>query len=125
MNTEAVLRVAEAIENGTIPGVGFNMKFWSGEGSYAQDRLGRKCDCAACIGGTTELLFRDVWPREIDGAVGVSSIFGISCAMAIELCYPEQDGNSNAAAYDATPQQAGQVLRHLAATGVVDWSVMS
>lgn len=46
-----------------------------------------------------------------------AEFFGLSHRMAEDLLYPED----HTGAYDATPAQGAEVLRHLAATGNLDW----
>ena len=47
---------------------------------------------------------------------------GITRGQQDELCYPAR--RDNPSPYAATPKQAGKVLRHLARTGEVDWSII-
>lgn len=123
MNTENILRVADAIEQHSIPDMGFNMGTFRGEADSGHpmsvDLSGHNCGTVACIAGYAETLF------VMDGGDladygGSGTFFGISDDDQIALIMP-RGWNLDPRQY--TPQRAVSVLRHLAATGEVDWSV--
>ena len=51
MNKENILKVADAIEQHSIPDLGFNMSIWVGIGSLYEDKSGHKCGTVGCIAG--------------------------------------------------------------------------
>lgn len=109
MNKDNVLTVADGIDNSAVPDLGFNMNWWEIESddNSARDMSGHNCGTIACIGGWTERLFP---------GVEASETLGLTGSQARALFYP--DGH-----FDATPDKAVAVLRHLAETGEVDWSI--
>jgi len=117
MNIENILKVAAAIEraphavvddscvadNVTSPIASFNMKVW-------------RCNTVGCIGGWAVQLLLGGPFSDTDR---VADLFDIRVEDAYDLCYP------SGVNYQAvTPAEAAQVLRHLAATGLVDWSIL-
>lgn len=134
MNKKNILRVADAIEKGELVkrGIGFNMEAVI---SIATDR--RKdhvdsCGTVACIAGWAHCvryprrklarLIADTedyahyesvaWESAVD-------FLGLSEETADDLFQPSGAGPWTY----ITPAQAVRVLRHLAETGKVDWSV--
>lgn len=132
MNKENILAVADAIEGHTIPGLGFNMGNFVGpprDGEY--DLSGHSCGTIACIAGTARVVRTGVivhvlgshfhWHQEADW-------LGLDHDDAHELFFAEGFWNGFTAEPPGglggiTPAQAVRVLRHLAQTGEVDWSV--
>jgi len=116
MNTERILELADRIEK--LPHHSLNNEFKDGPLSYFN--MGSwHCGSVACIGGWTTYLYGD---PAIDGAVGqVAELLGISEMEAIYLCYPDECDKIYAR---ITPEDAAKVLRHLAKTGDVRWSVI-
>ena len=111
MNVENILKVADAIEQHSIPDLGFNMRRWRFRfRNGINDKSGHHCKTCACIGGWTEALFP---------GVAAHKSLGLLSLKVHALFYPDAAPR----AYDATPSQAAAVLRHLAATGEVDWSI--
>lgn len=51
MNKERLLLVAEAIEKGSVRGLGFNMKVYFSNGSLYADLSDRDCGTTACVAG--------------------------------------------------------------------------
>lgn len=117
MNVENILKVADAIERHSIPDLGFNMRtFGAPANDDYRDFSGHNCGTVACIvGWTLRVLpaFR-AWFNED----AVAHPFGISQSDWVELTLPDGYRFS-----EATSSQAVAVLRHLAATGKVDWSI--
>ncbi len=119
MNVENILKVADAIEQHSIPDLGFNMRRWRDRaGASSPDLSGHGCGTVACIGGTAEAMF----PKKLaEDALGLTHEQSKALFFAV-------DGTGNRVISDEefgsiTPSQAAAVLRHLAATGEVDWSI--
>lgn len=125
MNVENILKVADAIEQHTIPDLGFNLTYYSadiakesGDDVQLIDHSGHSCGTVACIAGYCAALrtgdANDAWVLSEAKFLGITyskgeELFG--CNMA------ERDRNK------ITSDQAVRTLRHLAATGEVDWSI--
>ena len=84
---------------------GFNMGYWTCTGT--------KCASVGCIGGAAQVMFK----RD------VSTALGITLDERQELCYPTL-AHLNLYYNDITPAMAAKVLRNLALTGRIDWSVV-
>lgn len=124
-NTENILKVADAIENHTIEGLGFNMGNFIGSADAAHaDKTGHNCGTIACVAGWSyavrnggvkpEPVDVEDFKWEVDG-----EWFGLETQKANILFYGYPgDGDSS-----PKPEKAVAVLRHLAATGEVDWTV--
>lgn len=111
MNVENILKVADAIEQHTIADLGFNMGLWAARSSRSfPDRSGHNCGTVACIGG---------WTDRVIGTEGsAADRLGLDYEEADALfCPPGWSGG------EISQLQAVAVLRHLAATGKVDWTV--
>lgn len=144
MNVEAINAVADAIENHTIPWLGFNMNFvmndrrptWTppdddSDGWLHPDHTGHNCKTIACIAGWAYAVHRpemcklhaeqspDRKPIDPFNIDEVEEIFGLDQVTVRELCFPNHVGDLE----DITTEHAVRVLRHLVATGEVDWSV--
>jgi hypothetical protein len=126
MNVDRILRVADAIEKHEIKDLGFNM------GSYysmlEEDKSGYGCGTTACIGGWAMALaypgnyLERPWSRDKSGAPvftneAAAEWLGLDDERATELML--QDG----VIIDATAAEAVRTLRHLAATGEVNWNL--
>lgn len=126
MNAEAILRVADAIEKGSVPDLGFNMNTFRSRAfpldeDPVYDKSGRGCGTVACIGGwTCEVLL-----GERGSMKRAANLLGIRYDQEDELFYatnyPGGDGIVGPLR-QITQAQAVAVLRRLAATGEVDWS---
>lgn len=129
MNKANILRVADAIEKGELVkrGIGFNMEeFISGAGIQSDPPTDhfRKCSTVACIAGWAYSISHP--RRNIRSLAGTTTIsegaahwLGLDDDTAMDLFVPTE-------IYDfatITPAHAVAVLRHLAETGEVDWSV--
>lgn len=110
MNTDNILLVASHIDK--VDPEQFSMAEW-------------ECETHACIGGWCERIFPD--------GRDAADILGISTTVADRLFYPrpgrcpeiEEDSPLDIYIWSGLqPTQAGDVLRHLAATGKVDWSIV-
>ena len=127
MNKDNVLAVADAIEKHSIPKLGFNMCVFGAKADSAfadrTDKSGHGCGTVACIAGTARTLrtgriflirvSRFRWSKEADW-------LGLDENDANELFFAAA---ANIDLEDIEPAQAVAVLRHLAETGKVDWSV--
>lgn len=127
MNIGNILKVADAIENSTIPDLGFNM----GEGvartdEFNPDLSGNHCGTVACIAGWSRAVQLSRIPRfkeecaNWDGIKGDARKFlGLDRKTANELFEPDGE-----VAFDdrITPAHAINALRTLAITGKVDWA---
>lgn len=124
MNKENVLAVADAIEKHSIPDLGFNMGDWVAHASdEAPDRSGHSCGTVACIAGWAQRLRTGV-PLSADSVVWwepEAEWLGLGGDASDTLFMGDDETNKRLA--DVTPAEAVRVLRHLAETGEVDWSV--
>lgn len=131
MNKANILRVADAIENGELVkrGIGFNMAFYLAptEESLVVDKIGG-CGTTACIAGWAYALQR---PRtkaatfikrdvEVHVRADATEFLGLTGVEAHKLFVPSDEAGPWR---NITPAHAVAVLRHLAETGEVDWSV--
>lgn len=107
MNKDNILAVADAIEKHSIPELGFNMRYW--RETKKADKYGTRCGTVACIGG---------WAETVLKTDDIIEAFGMEDAQYFELCLPGTFTSRGT----ITPTQAVRVLRHLAETGIVDWS---
>lgn len=124
MNRENVLKVADAIEKHSIPDLGFNMAAYLT--SNEPDKSGHGCGTVACIAGwafEVSTNRRPVdWHDDVDGVA--AAFFGIDARTAEKLFVPLADVRATFfPLLHAEPRHAVAVLRHLAETGEVDWSV--
>ena len=110
MNTEAIHFVAKAIldQNTVLPNgerLVFDMKNW--------------CGTACCIAGWTNVLIPDDENARQDehDLFAAERKLGLTRTQALELFSPALTISYS----DVTPQQAADVLLHLADTGSVDW----
>lgn len=127
MNVENILKVADAIERHEIEWLGFSMNSWFDENEP-------KCGTTACIAGWAVAVEvgQDAIERILDkqrsSEISLSRIDLVDGRpvdeRAIEflgLDYSQCDGLFYE--WNANATQAVAVLRHLAATGEVDWSI--
>lgn len=122
MNTDRILTLARAIDNNVAVYEGqlvdFNMDEWITPMEDVEGRRAPKCGTAACIGGHAEILFN---PSNIGGFVdNAAELLGLDHDTADALFFPVYYKRR----WDRiTRAKAARVLRHLAKTGNVDWSV--
>lgn len=123
INVENILRVADAIEHHSIPDLGFNMfDYTMDAGDLAHfgvsDMSGHNCGTTACIAGWA-LAVRDEGklPDVEDYHAEAANFLELPLRTSEALFLHWNDGT--------TPAEAVAVLRHLAATGEVDWSISS
>lgn len=115
VNAENILKVADAIEQHSIPDLGFNMGVVHGNANPGlRDLSGHNCGTVACIAGWTHQVFKT-------GGHTISPagyVLGLNEQESEALFLPEGWADD-----EIGPQQAVRTLRHLAATGEVDWTV--
>lgn len=131
INAENILKVADAIEAKSLPGLGFTMDYfiYSGLGAADSDKLGvPDCGTVACIAGWANMVMGE---RSSPTFAAAAAFFGITEDQGEQLFYArnhplaEEDiyGDMNAPLEMISVEEAVRTLRHLAATGVVDWTV--
>lgn len=125
MNIGNILKVADAIENASVPGLGFNMNCgiettddnWRGT---VEDLTGRGCGTVACVAGWTAIVCGTtsvksrMWWENI--AVHARRKLGLTSDQGSELFEPNGYEDMG-----ITPEHAVRCLRNLAITGKVDW----
>lgn len=126
MNRERILQLADEIEAMPYKNLtGFADSGWIGSNEqptgFNMKSFG--CGTAACIGGHAAYRQRQEDPGTRYNPNGLSGMaskwLGIDPQLGDRLYYPAVDD------YDSiTPKQAARVLRHLAETGKVDWSII-
>jgi len=136
VNKANVLRLANAIEGHALD-LGFNMTFWvtrvgrdssTHHGDEIVDHSGHNCNTVACIGGWVDaLILADAGaPISRSAIEDVPSYDGkdfldLTPEQFFQLTSPKQ--KIAGPWEDITQEKAVRVLRHLAETGKVDWSV--
>lgn len=110
-----------------LPAARFNMgNFSETVDGYDTDlsayEVRHNCGTTACIAGWAEALFTNSNCISHDGEA--TRLLGLSHVAASLLFYANADNEDDGAEtyWDATPQQAANVLDHLIRTGEVDWS---
>lgn len=137
MNKTNILAVADAIEQHTIPWLGFNMLNY--KTVVNADMSGHNCGTTACIAGwanAIRLRLKETHPSwggwcEHDGAadwLGIETYSSSGDSTADKLFYarnhPDYKPDKAEATWASiTAEQAVRTLRHLAETGEVDWTV--
>ena len=124
MNEDMILRVADAIEFGNIPWLGFNMNAFFVTDVFGEDRSPRDCGTVACIAGWTIAVADNMSPPASDlvRQFGrAAKILDLSPYQSDELFFGSHAGIE---LWDITPSHAARVMRHLAQTGQVDWRMM-
>lgn len=135
MNKRTILKVAKAIETAAkrkegLRGVGFNMDSYIADADEVRCDHVDSCGTVSCIAGWTCLVAGGLNDadslREIEATQSVyaiprraAEILGIDFETRYDLFTPHGAGPWAS----ITPAHAVAVLRHLAETGVVDWSV--
>ena len=130
MNKERILMVADAIENHSIPKLGFNMT--SLVSNDYPDMSGHDCKTVACIAGWTVALFKD------DGSLRNKPLYTVNSIDKSKNAIDKRAGKildlgsweANDLFYTEyyimhlekiTPKMAVKTLRNLAKTGRVVW----
>jgi hypothetical protein len=129
VNRENILKVAQAIEDAARPEaepeIGFNMTMYVDRYAVSgSDRTGHNCGTTACIAGWAWHIAKGRVPDE--GSYYVreegAEFLGLEVGSRTErdlFCPIDVPDHA------LTPARAAAVLRHLAETGKVDWSVGS
>ena len=130
MNVENILKVADAIEQHSIPDLGFNLAWWfSPEGRPSDDRSGHGCGTTACIAGWAVAVRDGGVPHDRPGSFDwlneAGDFMGLPSPDVEEVYDPTRAALMLTLDETVTPVRAAAVLRHLAATGEVDWSIPS
>lgn len=119
MNVGNILKVADAIEQASVPGLGFNMLNFRANGRY-EDKSGHHCGTTACIAG---------WAVAVEGTQletpwltcdNAIPFLGVNPDQARELFYASRSHEVRLS--KITPTEAVRCLRILAITGKVDWA---
>jgi hypothetical protein len=131
MNTTNILAVADAIEQHTIPNVGFNMAYYFANAAAGEaiDRSGHDCGTTACIFGHALVLMAEgdihvaqygpMWRPDIQKWLGLTD------EQTAFVCYAQNHPglrDQTLAFHEIEPAQAVRTLRRLAASGTVDWT---
>lgn len=122
MNKENVLAVADAIEKHSIPDLGFNMGALI-ETGYT-DMYGTDCKTVACIAGWALCLKNNLPATPVAFSIMTEAGDWLDLTTAQQyllFCSPTPEKYVEFG--EKTPAQAVAVLRHLAETGEVDWSI--
>jgi len=122
MNVENILKVADAIEQHSIPELGFNMGEWVGDANVNQpDMSGHNCGTVACIAGWTCAVLTDDINKVYDlDYRELGALLGINYDQAKSLFIPSYAGVRLSL---IGQDQAIRTLRNLAITGNVDWTI--
>lgn len=134
MNVENILKLAEVLESPAAE-EHFDMSSWldhNGDHDLPDEitynEMIKDCGTVACIAGWATVLAKgDEIVKEENYEFGIGADYlDLEYTQAKHLFTPgvfiTVDGEE-VSAYAATPKQAAKVLRHLAATGEVDWDV--
>lgn len=109
MNVERILHLADIIE--TQPHTSAEA-----ESGFSMQDYTHRCGTPSCIAGWANSVFEAV---DLNSGEVAAVILGLDFEQESSLFYPS--GYSEASKH--TPAQAARTLRHLAATGEVDWSL--
>jgi hypothetical protein len=120
MNIERIRQLADVIaaqpHTPLAAESGFNMNNWT-----------HTCGSPACIAGWANFIRTDDDGTFLGDMVAAAAWLGINIRQAAELFQPDEpdkDEPDDILSWsDITPAHAAAVLRHLAVTGQVDWSV--
>ncbi len=117
LRVDRILMLADEIEKPTR-GFGFNMDWWSVNGAVLKGWPLREptnyCGTVCCIGGHAEAMYGT--KRDL-GWTEAGRLLGLDEVKAYLLFYPNLGDYAS-----ISRSHAARVLRHLAATGLVDWS---
>lgn len=109
------------------PGLAFNMRLFYSDlplpsrRSGWQKHLSAECDTTACIAGWTVLaLGHGINQERCDIVKDAQALLGLSYDQALELFFMKE---TKVGLDQVDDKRAAAVLRNLAETGVVDWSI--
>ena len=128
VNAENILKVADAIEHHSIADLGFNMGTLHYDDTVTYpDKSGHNCGTVACIAGWTLALLGNVKTQGFTEAAGYLGINRTKDAdgnsdLFFASNHPDAFGGVGPL-QKISQEQAVRTLRHLAATGEVDWKV--
>lgn len=125
MNKERILEVADAIEQASIPNLGFNMAWWFLEAGTDYDMSKKhQCGTVACIAGWTYAVKHRGDPELLNlMKINKDAICGEAQAY---LDVSEKDAGHlfvESCNNDPDDKYAVRVLRHFAETGNVEWNL--
>lgn len=121
MNIGNILRVADAIEQSTLPDVGFNMAgYISRADADRPDMSGHNCRTVACVAGWACSVFSSNPSAIEDVHEDARCLLGLTHSEGMSLFIPS-DGQDTYWSNTIGPIHAVRVLRNLAITGKVDW----
>ena len=136
MNTERLTVLAKLLESANSNGViciplpngtealpsKFDMEYWA---EHNLIKYRDVCGTASCIGGTANLLWsQDRSSFGIESIGNARELLGLERRVADDLFYPWKLWAYLDAEPEArSPKAAAKVIRHLIATGEVDWAV--
>lgn len=138
VNAQNILKVADAIEKHSIPHLGFNMAQFVCEAAPSIiDHTGHGCGTVACIAGWTNVIGKGLTEHDthlMSDESFAADFLGIEFmrddygdTVSDQLFYARSHPDYAEAGSFIWPQitadQAVRTLRHLAATGNVDWTV--
>ena len=128
MNRERLLELADTIEN--LPSVDENETITpipSDKRAFGMNLTHHKCGTPSCIAGWTWHMYFDASPRSLFNYALVRHALDLTDEQALELFVPKNDraiyGVSEDCIEFITAPWAAAVLRNLAETGEVDWTV--
>lgn len=127
MNVGNILKVADAIEQASVPGLGFNMRTFGRGSGPLPDKSGHDCGTVACVAGWTYAVATAEIPEDRRSLVPpvASKFLGLTGDEAQSLFLMSGGGFGT---YDTDfanailPEHAVRCLRILAITGKVDWA---
>lgn len=121
--TERLVIIAEWLERGgdaiKDKGIGgFDMDMW---------QLERSCGTICCIGGSVAMFFPDVYrhfmatdPEALEHVSPAGKALGLTEEQEQDLFFEYESPDDN----PVTAEDAAKVIRHLIATGEVDWEII-
>lgn len=123
VNVENILKVAEYLDDLPDPSQ-FSMNYYQWFNCSILAQNGHACGAPACIAGYACYVHnREAFFEEAHS--NACELFGLSFGDGNELFTPtDHNGRARLRHYEINNKQAAQLLRHLATTGSVDWSIL-
>jgi hypothetical protein len=120
MNKERILQLADHLDNLPPTEPGFYMGSWfqpvdENLDGDSTEVIRNECGTAACIAGHALRYFEDVPVKFSYPALAAGEILDLTYGQGDDLFTPFNHMN------ETDPHKAARVLRHLAATGEVEW----
>jgi hypothetical protein len=123
MNIELLTKIAEWLEQGGDEqafGFGFNMRdYFHNDDPDAETDTEPFCNSTCCIAGAAVALSRSLKVSGAYQTLGAQAL-GLDELTSMRLFHAPGSGQE---LRDISPQRAARVVRHLIATGNVDWSI--